>query len=66
MYSFSVFICFLMTCAGYCKNAKNVSSGICGHRMPRSAFVSAQSADGLYCPLTEKLDTTECTTQIIH
>ena len=34
---------------------ENVSSCICGQRRPRSA----QSDQGLHCPLTESLDTTE-------
>ena len=38
---------------------KNVSSGICGQRRPRSAFASAQSDLNLHCQLTESLDTTE-------
>ena len=39
---------------------KNVSSGICGQRRPRTACASAQSDQPLRCPLTESLDTTEC------
>ena len=39
---------------------ENVSSGICGQRKPRSACASAQSDQGLHCPLTKSLDTTEC------
>ena len=39
---------------------ENVSSGMCGERRPRSACASAQSGQGVYCPLTESLDTTEC------
>ena len=39
---------------------ENVSSGICGQRRPRSACASAQSDQGLPCPLTESLDPTEC------
>ena len=39
---------------------QNMSSGICGHRRPRSACASAQSDQGLHCPLTESFDTTEC------
>ena len=35
---------------------ENVSTGICGQRRPRSA----QSDQGLCCPLTESVDTTEC------
>ena len=38
---------------------QNVSSGICGQRRPRSAYASAQSDQGLHCPLTELLNTTE-------
>ena len=30
--------------------------------MPRSACASAQSDEGLHCPLTKSLDTTECMT----
>ena len=36
---------------------KNVSSGICGQRRPRSTCTSAQSDQDLHCPLTESLDT---------
>ena len=32
---------------------------ICGQQMPRSACASAQSDQGLHCPITESLDTTE-------
>ena len=39
---------------------KSVSSGIGGHRRPRSDCASAQSDQGLHCPLTESVDTTEC------
>ena len=39
---------------------ENVSSGICGQRRPGSACASAQSDQGLCCPLTESLDTVEC------
>ena len=35
-------------------------SSICGQRRPRSACASAQTDQGLRCPLTESLDTTEC------
>ena len=38
----------------------NVSLVICGQRMPRSACESAQSDQGLHCPLTQSLDTREC------
>ena len=38
----------------------NVSSGICGQGRPSSACASAQSDQGLPCPLTESLDTVEC------
>ena len=41
---------------------ENVSSGICGQRRSRSACASAQSDQGLQCPLTDSLDTTECMT----
>ena len=37
-----------------------VSSGICGQWRPRSACASAQSDQGLRCPLPESLDTIEC------
>ena len=37
-----------------------MSSGIRGQRRPRSACASVQSDQGLHCPLTESLDTTEC------
>ena len=37
---------------------KNLPSGICGQRRPKSACVSVQSPKGLYCPLSETLDTT--------
>ena len=40
---------------------ENVSLGICGQRRPRSACAFAQSDQGLHCPLTESLDSTECT-----
>ena len=40
--------------------SKNASSGICRQRRPRSACVSAQSDQDLFCPLTESLGTTEC------
>ena len=38
---------------------ETVCSGICGQRRPRSACASAQSDQGLRCPLTDSLDTTE-------
>ena len=41
-------------------HAKNVFSGICGQRRPRSACASAQSDQGHRCPQTESLDTIEC------
>ena len=44
----------------YIGRAKNVSSGICGQRRPRSDCASAQSDQGLRCPLTDSLNTTEC------
>ena len=34
--------------------------GICGQRRPRSACASAQSDQGLHCPLTELSDTIDC------
>ena len=37
-----------------------MSSGICGQRRPRSACASAQSDQGLRCPLKDSLDTTKC------
>ena len=40
---------------------KNVSSGICGQRRPRSACAFAQSDQGLHIPLTESLNTITCT-----
>ena len=39
---------------------ENVSSCICGQPRPRSACASAQSDQGLHCPLTESLDTIDC------
>ena len=39
---------------------ESVSSGMCGQRRPRSACASAQADQGLRCPLTDSLDTTEC------
>ena len=39
---------------------KNVYTGICGQRKPRSACASAPSDQGLRCPDTESLDTIEC------
>ena len=39
---------------------ENVSSGICGQRMPRSACAFAQSDQGFRCPQTESLETKEC------
>ena len=39
---------------------EDVSSGICGQRRPRSAWVSGQSNQGLHCPLKESLDTEKC------
>ena len=44
----------------YVAPCENVSSDICGQQRPRSACASAQSDQGLDCPLTEILDTTEC------
>ena len=38
---------------------ENVSSGICGQRRPRSDCADAQSDQGLHCPLTVSLDTTD-------
>ena len=35
------------------------SSDNCGQRKPRSACASAQSDQGLHCPLTESMDSTE-------
>ena len=37
-----------------------MSSGICGQGQPRSASASAQSDQGIHCPLTESLKTTKC------
>ena len=42
-----------------CRASENVSSSIWGQR-PRSDCADVQSDQGLYCPLTESLDTTEC------
>ena len=39
---------------------ENVSRRICGQRRPRSACASAQSDQGLRCPLTETSDIIEC------
>ena len=39
---------------------RNVSSGICRQKWPRSTCVSAQSDQGLRCLLGESLDTIEC------
>ena len=39
---------------------ENVSLDICGQQRPRSDCASAQSDQGLYCPLTESLDTICC------
>ena len=41
-------------------SCENVSPGICAQRRARSACASAQSDQGLHCPLTESLNTTEC------
>ena len=41
-------------------SCENVSSGICGQRRPRSVCASAQSDQGIHCPLTEALATSEC------
>ena len=38
---------------------ENVSSGICGHRRPRSDCAFAQSDQGLHCPLIEALNSVE-------
>ena len=48
----------ILTRAAPCKN--DVSLGTCGQRRPRSDCASAQSDQGLPCPLIESLDTTEC------
>ena len=56
-------ICFIQvlgSCFIWAAPCKNVSSGICGQRRPRSACASAQSDQGLWYPLTESLDTIEC------
>ena len=45
-----------MFCIGLLMRAassENVSLGICGQRRPRSACASAQSDQGIHCPLTE-------------
>ena len=39
---------------------KIVSLGICGQRRPRSACASAQSDQGLHCPLAGSLGTIKC------
>ena len=39
---------------------EKVSFGICGPWRPRSSCASAQSDQGLHCPLIESLDATEC------
>ena len=39
---------------------ENVTLGKCGQRRPRSACASAQSDQGLHCPLTESWDTIKC------
>ena len=39
---------------------ENVSSGTFGQRNPRSACAAVHSDQGLHCPLTESLGTTEC------
>ena len=39
---------------------ESVSSGECGQQGPWSDCASAQSDQGLYCPLSESMDTTEC------
>ena len=41
-------------------HAKKKSSDICGQRLQRPACTSAQSDQGLCCPLTELFDTIEC------
>ena len=40
-----------------------MSLGICGQWRPRSDCASAQSDQGLHCPLPESLDSTECTNE---
>ena len=52
---------FLELCITWAAPWEKVSLGICGQRMPRSACAFAQSDQGLHCPLTESLDTAECT-----
>ena len=39
---------------------KRVWAYICGQRRPRSACASTQSDQGLHCPQTDSLNTTEC------
>ena len=39
---------------------KHVPSGIFGQHRPRSACASAQSDQGLHCPQSVSLDTTDC------
>ena len=41
-------------------NMRNVSSGICGKRRPRSVCASPQSDQDFRCPLTESLYTKKC------
>ena len=53
-YVIHIFVMYFFFWASPCKN---VSSDICGQRRPRSACASAQSDQGLHCPLTESLDT---------
>ena len=45
---------------GWVRPCKKLSLVLCGQQRPRSACASAQSDQGLHCPLTESLDATEC------
>ena len=59
---FNIIFCCLFCCFDiiWATPCENMSTGICGQRMPRSDCASAQSDQGLRCPLTESLDTIEC------
>ena len=53
-------ICFISVGIIWATPCETVSSDICEQRGPRSAYASAQSDQGIPCPLTESLDTIEC------
>ena len=57
---FFFWCCRRRDCVNGAPACVNVSSGIWGQQRPRSACTSAQSDQGLPCPLTELLDTAEC------